>query len=930
MAQIVIGRQPELARIEAFLAGIPLGARALVIEGEPGMGKTTLWLAGLAGAADRSLQVLSARPSEAEATFAYAGIGDLLGAADESALAPLPAPQQRALRVALLREEPEGRSPDPRTIAVAFLNALRGLAREGPVLVAIDDIQWLDSTSALALGFAIRRLGRDPVGFLLARRVEGHGPLPLGLDRALPGEPLDRITVGPLGLGALGEILHGRLGVRYPRAMLGHIHAVSGGNPLFTLELGRALGNEPATLEAGLDLPLPDELMSLLGRQLESLPAETQDALAVAAVLARPTVELVARTVDGPAEGRLQPALIAHVIEIDEGRIRFTHPLRAAAARSRASPGRRREIHALLASVVSDPEERARHLALAADGPDEATAAALEDAARRASARGAPDAASELAGLAGRLTPPDRLDDIRRRGLAEAEYATHAADHLRALEVAENLLATSPPGPARGEVLFLLGYIHLALDLRAAATFLRRALVEAGHDDRLRMRCEGALTAASELLGESVTESLAHGHAELELAERLGDEVSVATALRGIARNEQRMTGRMPAELIGRSLALEPLVAATRPITHWPSRCHAEMLAWTDDLAAGVRLWTELLSEAVERGEGHSISWILADLIPYECIGGAWAQALAHADECHDLAVVEHSSLLRAVAFAERALVEVHLGDAPAARRDADEARRLGAPLGAFVAERTAAWALGLLELSMGDPARAHEQLGPLVEGRRAAGVGEPGDMRFVTDEIEALIGLGRHAEAEALLDWYEGLAQASGRLFALAACDRCWGLLHAARGGHEAAIAALEASRTRYATIADPFGLGRTLLALGSIQRRALRRHAARETLEASLAAFEGLRAKLWSDRARAELGRIGGRHAAGDELTPAEQQVAALVAEGRTNREVATALVLSERTIEGHLSRIYAKLGVRSRAELAHLLTAEAEHPA
>jgi DNA-binding CsgD family transcriptional regulator/DNA polymerase III delta prime subunit len=925
MRQAVIGRQPELARIDARLARVPDGMRVLLIEGEPGMGKTTLWIAAVEAAAGRSWRILSARPSDAEATFAYSGLGDLLETAFEDALEPLPSPQRKALRVALLREEPEGPQADPGAVAVAFLNALRGLAREGPILVAVDDIQWLDSPSALALGFALRRLRHEPIGVLLARRIEARVHLPLGLDRPLLGEPLERIAVGPLGLGPLAEIIHARLDLPFPRGTIQRIHAASGGNPLFALELGRALGSEPARLEAGVDLTLPEELVALLGEQVAGLPAETQDALAIVAALAHPTVELLAQVVDGPVDRWLQPALDAHVLEVDGGRIRFTHPLRGAAALSRASPARRREIHARLASIVADPEERARHLALAAHAPDEATAEALEEAARRVVARGAPDAASELAALAGRLTPPDRTDDIRRRGLAEAEYARSAGDPLRARQIVDSLLVTWPPGPDRVEALILLAFVHLGLDLRVALAIAREALAESGNDDRLRMRCHGMLTGALDVLGEDTPAALAHGFGELELAERLGDEVSVATALRGIARNQQRLTGRMPVELIERSLAMEPLVRLSRTVSSWPSVCHAEMLAWSDDLAAGVSLWHWLCQEATNRGEEHSLGWILADMIPYECIAGAWQQALAHAAECFDLGLAAGQVSLHAVALADRALVEAYLGHEAAARRDADEARRLGAPLSALKAERAAAWALGLLELSLGDPARAHDQLGPLVQGRRAAGIGEPGDMRCVTDEIEALIGMGRLAEAEALLVWYDGLAQASGRVFALAACDRSRGLLLAGRGELDEALAALDGSRTRYATIADPFGLGRTLLVLGSIQRRALHRHAARESLGASLGVFEGLGAKLWAERATAELARIGGRQAAGDELTPSERKVAALVAEGHTNREVAAALVLTERTIEGHLSRIYAKLGVRSRAELAHRFTSK-----
>lgn len=522
MTQIVLGRHSELAKIDAFLARVLTGAQVMIIEGEAGMGMTTLWLAGIEKATEKAWRVLSARPSDAEATFAYAGISDLLEAAEERALAPLSAPQQRALRVALLRDEPEEGAPDHHTVAVAFRNALRGLARAGPILVAVDDVQWLDSPSALALAFAIRRLGNEPIGVLLGRRIEESAGLPLGLDRPLAGEPLARLAVRPLDLAALRQLLQSRLGVSFARATLSRIHAVSGGNPLFALELGRALGSEPASLEAGVDLPLPDELMSLLVNQLAELPAETQDALAIVAALAHPRVELVAQAVDGPVDRCLQPALGANVIAIEDGRIRFTHPLRGSAARARTLPARRREIHARLASIVADREERARHLALATDEPDEATAAALEEAARRAAARGAPDAAGELAALAGRLTPPDRPDDRRRRGLAEADYARAAGDPLRARQVTESLLATCPPGPARGEVLHLLSYVHLALDSRAATAYCRQALAEAGADRQLRMRCESVFTAASDFLGEDVREALAHGHAELELANPSG------------------------------------------------------------------------------------------------------------------------------------------------------------------------------------------------------------------------------------------------------------------------------------------------------------------------------------------------------------------------------------------------------------------------
>ena len=927
----LLGREPELARIGAVLAARGASSPVLVIDGEPGIGKTSIWLAAVAQASALAWRVLAARPTEVEATFAYASLGDLLASVLDDDLASLPAPQRRALRVALLRDEPVGPPPEARAIAVAFLNLLTVLAKDRPLLVAVDDIQWLDPASALALGFAIRRIGDNPVRFLLAHRVEEGADAPQVLDRALADVSHERIPVGPLSPEVLHRLLGARFGPACDHATVRAIHATSGGNPLFAIEIGRAMQARSASLDIGEEPPIPDDLMALVTARVASLPDETQDALAVAAALASPTVELISRATGWAAERALGPALDAHLVALDGERVRFTHPLRAAAVRSRTLPVRRREIHARLAELITDPEERARHLAIATTEPDEGVAMALEDAAQRARARGAPHAAAELAAEARRLTPADRPTDARRRSVAEATYLWVAGDFLPAQALAAEILATCPPGPARSSALFqLAGTANFSMVSWSGpnrVTLLQQAIAEASGDDRLRMRLEGVLTGALDLQGNDVRGALAHGYAELELGERLHDEVHIATALRGIARNEQRLTGRMPTELIDRSMALEPAVSAARYVLEWPSVCLAEMLSWTDDLAAGVERWEWLLTQAAERGETNSRIDTLARAIPYECVAGWWDRALAHADEGCELGRDGNPvHLLAPVLVADRALVEAHLGHEAAARRDACEAMLLERASGTILAGRIAAWALGLLELSLREPARALAHLGPLVVSRRAAGVIEPGDMRVVTDTVEALIGVGRLAEAEAMLEWYEGLARQSGRIGALAACGRCRGLLHAARGDLDPAVTALEISRDRYATVTEPFGLGRTLLALGTIERRRVRRRAAREALEASLGVFDGLGARIWVERARAELARIGGRRAVGTELTLSEQQVAVLVAKGRTNREVAAALVLTERTIEGHLSHVYAKLGIRSRAELARRLAPEA----
>ena len=512
--------------------------------------------------------------------------------------------------------------------------------------------------------------------------------------------------------------------------------------------------------------------------------------------------------------------------------------------------------------------------------------------------------------------------------MAEASYASSSGDLHRARAVAEELLESDPPPEIRRQALAKLAFYHLVgRDCRAGVALFRQAIEEAGKDDRLRMRCEAELTGGLDLLGEDYREALRHGYLELGLAEKLGDQVHIATALRGIARNEQRLTGQIPTELIARSLALEPSVSQALPANNWPSHCFAEMLCWTDDPALGIARWEGLLDHGRDRGDLYSCFDILAHLVPYECAAGRWRQALLDAEEGYELAREAGSVVFQAILAADRALVEAHLGEEAAARRHAAEAIDLGRPSGAALAERTAAWALGILELSLGGYAKASDHLGPLVESRWSAGVAEPGDMRFVPDLIEALIGSGQLVDAQRMLDRFDELARASGRIHALAACDRCRGLLLAAQRVPDAAIEALEASRSRYATIDDPFGSARTSLALGTVERHRLHKRAARDALETAVASFEALGARPWMKRANAELGRIGGRAPSRDALTPGEQQVASLVAEGRTNREVAGSLSVTERTIEGHLSNIYAKLGVRSRTELARRLTADAQ---
>jgi hypothetical protein len=418
----IVGRDEELSLVAAFLGAPDERSAALVLEGEAGIGKSTVWRHGVDVARGNGFHVLEARPSESETALSFAGLGDLLGEAADDVLLQLPPPQARALEVALLLRDPGVAPADQRRISTAVLGALRALARRRRVLVAIDDLQWLDAPTLAVIEYSARRLRDEAVALLLTRRLVGND-LPLGLERAF-GVQLRRVALGPLSLGSLHRLLHERLDEPLPRPLLRRIHERSGGNPFFALELARAQATEPGD-------ELPETLGALVRDRLAGLPAATQRALAVAAALAQPVVEVV----DGFAEGTvdaLAAAEEARVVAVRCGAIRFAHPLLASGAYLAVDAPMRRANHARLAELVRDPEEAARHLALAAPGAHPQVATALASAAEHARARGAPAAAAELLERAAHLTPAEDAAAARGRLSDAAYYHFESGDSRRA------------------------------------------------------------------------------------------------------------------------------------------------------------------------------------------------------------------------------------------------------------------------------------------------------------------------------------------------------------------------------------------------------------------------------------------------------------------------------------------------------------------
>jgi DNA-binding NarL/FixJ family response regulator len=924
----IVGRDAELEAVRTFVEGIADGPRALVLQGEAGAGKTTLLHAGLAAARAAGLPILRSRPAEAEAALSFTVLSDLLDGVADTILPALPQPQRRALEVALLRGAAEGVPADQRAVAVAFLGALRALAAEKPVVVAIDDAQWVDASSESVLAFAMRRLEAEPVRVLLAQRVDRAEAQPLELGHAF-ADRLETVGVGPLSVGALHRLLQDRLGETFPRPTLLRLHETSDGNPFFALELGRALAQKGAPVGPTGPLPVPAKLRDLLRDRLLALPGETRDMLLIAAALAQPTVSLV-----GDASGRdpgnvLGPALDAQIVVIEDGYVRFTHTLFAATVIAEAPAATRGALHRLLADAVTDVEERARHLALGTDEPDQEVAVALDEAARHARARGAPGTAAGMASEAIRLTPAEQSADGFRRTLEAAGHFFEAGDATQARALLERAVAAPPSGVEVAHAQTLLARVHTwAGDAREAAELYREALDKAPAPAIGIEANRGVAMALLRIL-EDLPAAVRHARVATELAEQQRDAAALVNCLSSLAVVEALAALPDASETADRALKIDE---ATDEAMH-PFRSFLTGISGSGGLGLGLILLDRFddardlcghaYARALELGDESSIPLLLGWLSYLDLLAGDWQTAAQSASKAYDAAVQTGQPAQQAIVAGTKALLAAHRGDVEATHRDADEALALADATSVyFRGAILGQWSRGFLELSLGNAAGADTNLRPLVEKAAAAGMRGPGATAFVRDEIEALVALGRTEDAESLLRHVEDDAQRLDHASALAAAARCRGLLHAARGDAEAAIRSFESAVAQHERVLTPFDRARTLFELGSTHRRAKNKRAARDTLEEALDVFERLGARLWSERTRGELNRIGGRAPSRGELTPTEERVAALVAEGRTNRQVAAALFVSERTIEGHLSRIYAKLGVHSRSELTRAL--------
>lgn len=892
----LVGRQAEAAQVARFLED---GAGALVIEGVAGVGKTTVWLAGLELARERGLRTLVAQPTEAEAQFPYASLADLIEPVADEALRLMPLPQRRALEVALFRRD-STTTWNGRGVASATLTALKALSIDAPILLAIDDTQWVDHASADALGFALRRGLGDTLRLLGTERTGVGGGLGLR-------DPA-RVTVAPLGPDALREVIRVKLGLELRRSAVLQLAARSGGNPFFALELAR-----DGRVLADADGPLPQSLEALLSNRLRDVPREVRDALLVAAAHRTPSAELLEAA--GVTDDAVQRALDLDLLVPAGDLLRFSHPLIASSVYGRATAARRREVHRRLASALADPDEQAPHLARATVGTNEPVASELETAADRASRRGAPRAAADLAAHSVRLTGPTEHEALRRRTMALADLLAVTGEGEEARRLLAKIAQGMPRGAERARVLSRLAEWASA-DSDFVIDVLNQVLSEADEAGR----AFGLLQLASLRWARGEVDEAARLFEEAApLAEQVGDAPTHALSLTrlavlGFARGEG-----VNEERIRRAQLVRGPYRGLPSLEVQPEMALAEAWVLTGELERARPILDRHLELAIEFGDDRLLGQVLAEISFLECHAGNVDEAETATAQAIELARQLDDPSLLAYALCFGARMHARFGQVDAARHAADESIELAHRADFELFRICDIDVLGYLALSLGQLDQAVDYLEQVLERMKELPWREPAPVEAHHNLAEVYVRRGELDRAETLLDELEEIVTPTGRVRSLAGAARVRGSIAAARGDVDAALSLLEKSLAIQARLPEPHESGRTLLALGSLLRRANRKRAARDTLEEAVRTLDGCGARLWAEHAQAELARISGRPQRAGALTPTEQQIADLVAAGRSNHEVARSVSLSPKTVEWNLSKIYRKLHVRSRGELA-----------
>ncbi len=896
---------PPIGRIEVVNHAHDLLAtgQSVLLRGPAGIGKSTI-LETLAHGR-RDALILRVAAAEVESGLPYLTLVDLFGAVLADHGVVLRGHLRAALDAALLRSAAPATVQDELAVRLAVLELLRSLAGRSPVLLVIDDLPWVDEPSAGVLQFVARRLDGLPVQMIAAARVNSDETIPRA-DLCPP--PCTELTVPPLGADDVADLLRSRYGERLNRSAILRVHAASGGNPLFALELGRAVAErgEPITLDE--PLPVPDRLRGLLAARIAALPQATRDVLVFAAAAARPSRVLLERT-GALRAGALMSAIDSGVATVaTDGAIRFTHPLLREMVYADADWLTRSAAHERLADAVDDPVERARHLALARPEPDETLAEALADAATVARRRGAPAIAADLAQLAAERSL-DLAAGARRR-LAAARFAEEAGMTENARKLAIEALQIAVEPAVRVDLRLLL--VDLAgQDWSNLGPLLDEAYADAGTDaalgSRVRLyRGHKALYDGDAATAETELQWARH------LAEASGESEILVAALSLLATSNLHTEGDaelfQKAATLARSLPLTSRVLAVRVLDTAEMTRVGEITAALADL--------ESMRTEVERG--GSITDLATLLVS---MSGAYLRA----GRCADALA---SGRLAARFFADfdatpgpgliaGAIAELHAGSLTAAVRSIEQAVEACVAAGDEDFLQLAYAAQGQCRLMLGDAVGALDPFRLAYEGQARRRLFDPGLYMWHADYIEALVSANSRAEAARVLAEVAVRAEERGREYVQLSLSRASGTLIAADGDPRAGAAEVTAAIERWHRYPFPLEIARAWHSLGTIERRAHRRGAAREAFSEAARRYALLGAQPWLELVETELAKLNGPRGMG--MSETEQRIVELVRRGCTNREIARSTFLSVKAIEANLTRLYRRFGVRNRDQLS-----------
>ena len=891
----------------------------LLVRGEAGIGKTALLRYAIGRA--EGMRVLATSGVASESELPFAGLSALLRPLLDR-IGRLPGPQASALEGALALGPPV--HTDRFAISLATLNLLSLASESQPVLVAVDDVHWLDVASAEALVFATRRLSGEPVAALLTVREGERSPVDVS--------GLPELVLGGLDREASLELLRGYSSVEVAPEVAEQLVTVTRGNPLALIEVPASLSDEQRSGRAPLYEPLPvgRDILRAYSRRIGGLPTAAREALLVAAASDTPALDNVVRALE---ELGIEPAALEHaeaegLIAVDDLVFEFRHPLLRSSVYSSVTPARRRAAHRALAAAHEAggadgaAERRAWHLSAAALGPDRATAALLADTGARSSDRHAYVAAARAYERAARLSPEPEQTAGWLLSSAEAwQQANRPREAVALLEDAQ-ALATGPP--LRLRIRRLRAKIDTWRGPAAAAYELligdAESVERSAPEEAASMSADAVLCA---IVSGDIRLAVACGRRAYELAQRVGGHTELVAALqlgKALILSGESQSGHSLIlrcrELLDESNVLERADELSQTA---PALMTVEEFALTDHIL------TRLIESARAANALGLLPYCLGALSELDVRLGRFTAAYANGLASVDLAREAAQEGQLSYNLARLARVEAAQGRVEMCRVHAREALELATSVGFGSTHPFARSALGLLALGIGDPVDAAEQLEQARHWTdEIMGMLEPARVQCAPDLVEAYVHLGRLETAIDRLEELESRAERSTARWSRAASSRCRGLVSGDSEFEEQFEEALEWHDRAPAS----FERARTELCFGERLRRTRRRADARAHLRSAWEGFEQLGASAWASRARAELTATGltvrsRRMRLSDELTPQELQVAHIVAGGATNKEAAAALFLTPKTIEFHLAKIYRKLGVRSRTQLAHRMS-------